>query len=148
MTCLLELLCWSKNALDHYNKAYSDDFYSALKSCFNLTRVHATQSLIATVITVYILLIWTCPCSLAKPLKTGFAILCTPACLILWWKKQRCYKQLSSILLPGSRSHLKRSHRNMKAFYFPPRIQTRLVFAWSVDPLMVVNELETIQVLG
>lgn len=30
----------------------------------------------------------------------------------------------------------------------PSRVQTRLVFAWSVDPLMVVNELETIQVLG
>lgn len=30
----------------------------------------------------------------------------------------------------------------------PPCFQTRFVFAWSVDPLMVVNELETIQVLG
>lgn len=29
----------------------------------------------------------------------------------------------------------------------PPPV-SKLVFAWSVDPLMVVNELETIQVLG
>lgn len=55
------------------------------------------------------------PSSVPKPLKTGSEILCTPARLIPRWKKLRCYKQLSSILLPGSRSHLKRSHWNMKA---------------------------------
>lgn len=59
MTCLVELLCWFKNTLEHYNKAYSDDSHSALKSCFNLARVQPTQSLIAAVIKVYIPLIWT-----------------------------------------------------------------------------------------
>lgn len=59
MTCLVELLCWFKNTLDRNNKAYSDDFFSALKSCFNLTRALGTQSLIAAVIKVYIPLIWT-----------------------------------------------------------------------------------------
>lgn len=62
-------------------------------------------------------------------------------------KKLVWHTQLDNISLPGSRSHLKRSHRDMKAFFFS-LYPTPLMFARSVDPLMVVNELETIQVLG
>ena len=65
----------------------------------------------------------------------------------LMMKKLVRYTQLNNISLPGSRSHLKRSHRDMKAFFFS-LYPTPLMFAWSVDPLMVVNELATIQVLG
>lgn len=37
----------------------------------------------------------------------------------LMMKKLVRYTQLNNISLPGSRSHLKRSHRDMKAFFFP-----------------------------
>lgn len=70
-----------------------------------------------------------------------------PVSLILWWKKLVQYIHLNNISLPGSRSHLKRSHRDMKALFLPC-VQTPLMLARSVDPPMVVNELETIQVLG
>lgn len=122
MTCLVELLCWFKNTLDHYNKAYSDDLYSALKSCFNLTRVQATQSLIAAVIKVYIPLIWTCRVLYQNHSRLGLSFYARQHVSSHDGKKHRCYKQLSSILLPGSRSHLKRSHRNMKAFFFSPLV--------------------------
>lgn len=83
MTCLVELLCWLENTVDHYNKAYSDDSYSAVKSCFNLTRMEATQSLIAASDQGLYSFDLDMPSSLPKPLKTGFEILCTPARLIL-----------------------------------------------------------------